>query len=378
MASQQAGRSDPKLRVYLSYSRKDAEFADQLYAALGACGFDCSIDRQAISFGEDWKQRLGGLISWADAVVFVLSPSSARSEVLAWEVEEAARFGKRIVPVLCQPFEGEGSSPLLRALNYIFFYSEPKAPGSGWGTGLANLVGALKINFEWMREHTRYLQRAIEWDARGRPLNRLLSGHDIVEAKEWAWHRPRDAPEPLDLQLDFIRASEAAVGLAGEPRTSPSARVFISYRREDSKWPARQIYEAFSRHLPHGQVFMDIDSIPLGADFVEILEGQVRQCEIVLALIGRSWAEDTDPKTGQRRLENPKDFVRIEISAALSHGIPVIPVLLDGAPMPDVGQLPEDMRELVRRQAEFVEYRTFGADVDRLIRRLAFDEAKNA
>jgi hypothetical protein len=183
------------------------------------------------------------------------------------------------------------------------------------------------------------------------------------------------------LQLDFIRASEkeaAAIGLAGAPRTSPLARVFISYRREDSKWPARQIYEAFSRHLPHGQVFMDIDSIPPGADFVEILQGQVRQCEIVLVLVGLGWAGYTDPKTGQRRLENPKDFVRIEICAALSRGIPVIPVLLDGAPMPDVEQLPEDMRELVRRQAEFVEYRTFDADVDRLIRRLGFDKAKNA
>jgi TIR domain len=147
---------------------------------------------------------------------------------------------------------------------------------------------------------------------------------------------------------------------------------------KDSKWPARQIYEAFSRHLPHGQVFMDIDSIPPGVDFIEILQGQVRQCEIVLALIGPGWAGYTDPETGQRRLENPKDFVRLEICAALSRSIPVIPVLLDGARMPDVEQLPEDMRKLVRRQAEFVEYRTFDADVDRLIRRLGFGKAKNA
>ena len=74
--------------------------------------------------------------------------------------------------------------------------------------------------------------------------------------------------------------------------------------------------------------------------------------------------------TGRRRLDNPKDFVRIEICAALSRAIPVVPVLLEGAPMPEEDQLPEDMRMLVRRQAEFVEYRTFDADVDRLIKRL--------
>jgi len=339
MAPQQTGQSDSKLRVFISYSRDDLEFADQLDAALNVCGFECLIERHGISGGEDWKQRLGDLISWADAVVFVVSPSSARSEIMAWEVEEAARFSKRILPVRCRPFEGEQSSPLLRALNYIFFYKEPKVPGSGFGTGLAALVTALNTDFDWSREHTRYLQRAIEWEASGRRVNRLLRD------------RPRSAPQPTDLQLDFIRASEkeaAAMGLAGAPRTSPLAR----------KWPARQIYEAFSRHLPHGQVFMDIDSIPPGADFVEILQGQVRQCEIVLVLVGLGWAGYTDPKTGQRRLENPKDFVRIEICAALSRGIPIIPVLLDGAPMPDVEQLPEDMRELVRRQAEFVEYRT--------------------
>ena len=84
--------------------------------------------------------------------------------------------------------------------------------------------------------------------------------------------------------------------------------------------------------------------------------------DIVLAPIGPGWAGNTDPKTGQRRLEDPKDFVRIEICAALSRTIPVIPVLLDNAPMPNAEQLPEDMRKLVGRQAGFVGYRTFDAD----------------
>jgi TPR repeat protein len=212
IAPQQASRLDSpdrgKLRVFISYSRDDLRFADQLNAALNACGFECFIDREGISGGEEWKQRLGNLIRDADTVVFVLSPTSARSEICAWEVEEAARLGKRILPVNCQPLKGVSPPPRLRDLNYIFFYEDPKVKDSGFGTGLLSLVEALNTDFDWLREHTRYLQRATEWDSRGRPPNRLLSGDDIAEAKTWVARRPKNAPEPTTLHLDFIRASE--------------------------------------------------------------------------------------------------------------------------------------------------------------------------
>src|SRR5262252_4265502 len=109
IAPQLASRPDSpdkvKLRVFISYSRDDLEFADQLDAALNSCGFDFTIDRHGISGGEDWKRRLGNLISEADTVVFVLTPTSARSEICDWEVEEAARLNKRILPVICRPLE---------------------------------------------------------------------------------------------------------------------------------------------------------------------------------------------------------------------------------------------------------------------------------
>jgi TPR repeat protein len=212
IAPQQASRPDSpdkgKLRVFISYSREDLDFADQLAAALDSSGCECFIDREGISGGEAWKRRLGNLISEADTVVFVLSPDSARSETCKWEVEEAARLNKRILPANWRPLESVSPPPRLRDLNYIFFYKEPKVPGSGFGTGLANLVAALNTDFDWLREHTRYLQRATEWDRGGRPANRLLSGEDIAEAKAWAARRSKSAPEPTSLHLDFIRASE--------------------------------------------------------------------------------------------------------------------------------------------------------------------------
>jgi TIR domain len=91
------------------------------------------------------------------------------------------------------------------------------------------------------------------------------------------------------------------------------SKVFISYRRDDARWQAREIYRALKQVLPSDHVFMDIDSIPIGVDFVEFLEGWVEQCDIMLALIGAGWAEGIDSKTGRRRLENPDDFVRIEV-----------------------------------------------------------------
>jgi TIR domain len=148
------------------------------------------------------------------------------------------------------------------------------------------------------------------------------------------------------------------------------SKVFISYRREDSRYQARRVYDAFVHALPPDTVFMDVDSIPPGADFVEILEGWVQQCDVLLALIGPNWLKSVDPRTKRRRVDSPEDFVRIEVRGALARKIPVVPVLLDAAEMPTAAELPDDIKALRRRHAEFVDFRTFDADVQRLIKRL--------
>lgn len=197
-----------KLRVFISYSRDDLDFADQLYAALELCGFDATIDRHDISGGEEWRQRLTTMISEADTIVFVLSPVSAGSEVCSWEVDVALRFQKRLIPVICKPLGAMRAPKQLEEINYVFFYAEPKAPGSGFGVGLSQLVDALKTDFEWLRTHTHYLQHAMEWQSGGKQASRLLSGGDISQAKAWAARRPPAAPELTDLHREYIRASE--------------------------------------------------------------------------------------------------------------------------------------------------------------------------
>ena len=176
-------------------------------AALGAFDFELTIDRHSIPGGDEWEKRLGALISDAGTVVFVVSPSSFNSKYCKWEIDEALRLNKRILPVLCRPLYGASPPKQLASRNYIYLYADPELPGSGFGVGLVQLVTALRTDLDWLREHTDYLRRANNWGEGGRPSNRLLSGPDVAAAKAWLARRPKNAPEPTDLQLDFVKES---------------------------------------------------------------------------------------------------------------------------------------------------------------------------
>ena len=199
-----------KLRVFISYSRDDLAFADQLVEALDAYSFEPLIDRQGISGGEHWKERLSELIAQSDTVAFVLSPRSAASPICQWEVDEADRLAKRVIPVICGPLGDAAPPQRLRDLNYIYFYPEEKSPGSGFGAGLKRLVAALKLDLNWVRDQTRYGLLAASWEDGGKAENRLLLGSDVAAAKNWLERRPRTMPEPTEAVRNFIRASEEA------------------------------------------------------------------------------------------------------------------------------------------------------------------------
>jgi eukaryotic-like serine/threonine-protein kinase len=126
--------------------------------------------------------------------------------------------------------------------------------------------------------------------------------------------------------------------------------IFISYRRSDNPDATGRIYDRLIAEFGKAQVFKDVDSIPLGMDFRGHLNDIVGGCAVVLAIIGPGWA-DTRSSAGQRRLEDPDDFVRIELEAALARGIPVVPVLVGNATMPGVSQLPATLAELAYRQS---------------------------
>ena len=145
--------------------------------------------------------------------------------------------------------------------------------------------------------------------------------------------------------------------------------VFVSYRREDSAASAGRLGDRLTRELGDGHVFMDVDGIPLGANFVKHLTAEVATCDVLLTVIGPQWLDVKD-ESGGRRLDDPDDFVRVEIRAALQRDIPVIPVLLDGTRIPKASTLPEDIRPLVLRNSLDLRHATFQKDLDRLVRQL--------
>lgn len=151
------------------------------------------------------------------------------------------------------------------------------------------------------------------------------------------------------------------------PSAAASRGIFISYRREDTAYPAGWLFDRLSARFDRSQIFKDIDSIEPGDDFVETINGAVASCDVLLALIGDQWLTMTDAD-GQRRLDDPADFVRLEIEAALSRNVRVIPVLVEGARMPRADELPPSLVNLVRRQAVELSPSHFATDVDRLLR----------
>ena len=148
-----------------------------------------------------------------------------------------------------------------------------------------------------------------------------------------------------------------------------TAQVFVCYRRDDSAAFAGRVQDRLAQEFGRELLFMDVDAIPLGVNFVTALHEAVAKCEVLLAVIGPNWLEARDDD-GARRLDDPNDFVRIEIGAALQRSIPVIPILLDGAKVPKANQLPEDLKELAMRNWLEVHHASFHSDLDKLVRGL--------
>ena len=143
-------------------------------------------------------------------------------------------------------------------------------------------------------------------------------------------------------------------------------RIFINYRRQDSEGYVGRLFDHLTRHFETQDVFMDVDSIPPGADFLTVLENAVAACDVFISVIGPNWVTISDD-SGARRLDNWNDFVRVEIASALKQNKMIIPVLVGQARMPAPTVLPEDLVPLARRNAIELSHNRFAYDADKLI-----------
>jgi TIR domain len=140
--------------------------------------------------------------------------------------------------------------------------------------------------------------------------------------------------------------------------------IVISYRRDDSRWIALNVYQRLESHYGKSNVFMDIDSIPLGLDFRDDIRETLDRCDVLVALVGPNWMGKD--KTKENILDET-DWVRIEIEAALSKKIPVIPVLIDRLEMPKPGELPDGLKPFAFRNAARIDTENFHPNMDKVI-----------
>lgn len=142
-------------------------------------------------------------------------------------------------------------------------------------------------------------------------------------------------------------------------------QIFISYRRDDSQWGSRALWEKLRTLYGEEQVFMDVESLPLGSPFPEQIKNKLKKSDIFLIIIDKQWLNLQS--NGKRRLDDPEDWVRHEVEFGLNSGLPVIPILIEGASMPKAHELPESLKDLTNRNALTLSHSRMKGDVDRLV-----------
>jgi TIR domain len=146
-------------------------------------------------------------------------------------------------------------------------------------------------------------------------------------------------------------------------------RIFLNYRRTDTEDAAGRLFDALCSHFGEHHVFMDIDDIEPGVDFDAVVHEAVGQCDVLLAVIGPSWLTVVDGQ-GRRRLDNPDDYVRIELQVALERNIRLVPVLIHDVAMPLEEELPEGLQRLAHKQAVGLSTTRWKYDLGKLIEAL--------
>jgi formylglycine-generating enzyme required for sulfatase activity len=212
---------DSKIRVFISYSRKDSVFADRLEGALKARGFEALIDRDEIYAFQDWWKRIQALIGRADTIVFVLSPDAVESDVALKEIAHGGMLNKRFAPIVWRRVDDDAVPEQLRRLNFIFF-DDPEH----FDASIGRLVDALQVDIGWIRQHTEYGEAERRWSVAGRPVGLSLQSPTLEVAEHWAVSRPRGAPEVTAEIQTFVLASRQSAQATQRRRRLTRASIY--------------------------------------------------------------------------------------------------------------------------------------------------------
>src|SRR5690242_8239750 len=184
--------------MFISYSRKDKEFAEKLVNALEAEGRDIWIDYEDIPFASEWWDEICGGIESSEAAVFIISPDSLESKVCGLEVNYAIKNNKRLIPILYREAKDRSNVPTeISHLNWIYFNTPDVFDQS-----YRKLVETVDTDLEILRQHTRLLIRAKEWEKKGHSISLLLRGDELEDLVPMLSH-----PDITDLQRMYLNKS---------------------------------------------------------------------------------------------------------------------------------------------------------------------------
>jgi hypothetical protein len=318
--------------IFLSYAKQDLPRVRPVINALEHKGLSVWWDRK-IAPGKTFPQVIAEELKSANVVVVVWSEASVESEWVQIEATQGKRRGI-LIPLM------------IDTVSYnlpLEFSLMESADLTDWdGVSTHPELGALLDSISDLLSASQEIAPTAEPDEVARYI------------------RDRAVPtgrKPSDVES---RAEVAYEPTAGRPR------ILITYRRSDTAGHAGRLYDALAHHFGSDSVAMDIDTIQVGVDFQSAIQSALASTSVLIALIGRSWLADSD-ESGRRRLDNPEDFVRMELAAAFRTELPVIPVLVGGARMPSATELPPDLARVAHLQALEMSDTRWSADVGQLI-----------
>ena len=190
--------------VFISYSRTNKPFVQQLHEALESRERPAWVDWDGIPPTAEWMSEIYAAIEAAQTVVFVMSAAALASEICNKELEHAVTHRKRLVPIVCDDIDAATVPESLAKLNWIYVRAE-----DDFTQAFEQLIGAMDSDLEWVRDHTRLLVRAIEWRDEASESSLLLRGNDLSEAEQWLASAVDKEPKPTELQANFILAGRA-------------------------------------------------------------------------------------------------------------------------------------------------------------------------
>jgi len=194
-----------KTKIFISYSRKDKLFVRKLNAAIDAADIDAWVDWEGIPLSSDWMAEITAAIEGGDAFVFVISPDSLKSQICQNELELGIKSNKKIIPVLYrEPEKRQKMHPKLASTNWVYMRSRK----DDFKATIPQLVSAIQTDLGWVQQHTRILERSLEWERKNKNNSYLLQGEDLENGEKWMTESTQHSSrEVVPLQAEYISTS---------------------------------------------------------------------------------------------------------------------------------------------------------------------------